>query len=141
MPGSSGAPSPPPHSPAAAHCSAAASRLGASAAAAAAAARAAVAARAQERPRVVAHEEGAVAQWMVAVGDTFKEGDVLYECETEKARTEVEATRSGKLVEIVVELTGFKAEIDARKWVVAECRHTMDGKGGLMTDLTLEGLA
>ena len=40
-----------------------------------------------------------------------------------------------------IELTGFKAEIDARKWVVAECRHTMDGKGGLMTDLTLEGLA
>ena len=47
-------------------------------------------------------EEGAVAEWLVAVGDTFKEGDVLYECETEKARTEVEATRSGKLVEIVV---------------------------------------
>ncbi|SDL64764.1 biotin/lipoyl-containing protein [Maricaulis salignorans] len=47
-------------------------------------------------------EEGEVAEWLIAVGDSFKEGDVLYECETEKARTEVEATRSGKLVEIVV---------------------------------------
>jgi len=37
-----------------------------------------------------------------------------------------------------MELTGFKAEIDARQWVVAECSHTMDGSGGLTTGLTLE---
>lgn len=40
-----------------------------------------------------------------------------------------------------IALAGFKPEIDARKWVVAEATHRMDGQGGLMTDLKLEALS
>lgn len=35
-------------------------------------------------------------------------------------------------------LTGFKKEITDRKWLVSECSHAMDGRGGLSTNLTLE---
>jgi uncharacterized protein len=35
-------------------------------------------------------------------------------------------------------LEGFKPEIDAGKWIVVECTHTMDGGGGLQTSLVLE---
>jgi len=37
-----------------------------------------------------------------------------------------------------VTVTGFKAEINAQKWIVTEATHTMDGDGGLMTQLQLE---
>ena len=37
-----------------------------------------------------------------------------------------------------VTLSGFKTEIDSRRWVVAECSHTMDGSRGLVTGLSLE---
>ncbi|MGN6421985.1 MAG: phage late control D family protein [Asticcacaulis sp.] len=37
-----------------------------------------------------------------------------------------------------IEVTGFKAEINALKWLVAETSHSMDGRGGLMTRLQLE---
>ncbi|MCB5423943.1 phage late control D family protein [Altererythrobacter sp. CC-YST694] len=40
--------------------------------------------------------------------------------------------------ETPVTVTGFKAEINARKWVVAESVHTMDGGGGLVSKLVLE---
>lgn len=40
-----------------------------------------------------------------------------------------------------ITLTGFKAEIDAAKWIVAECSHSMDGSGGLQSSLTLEAVA
>lgn len=47
-------------------------------------------------------EEGLITEWFKKVGDTFAVGDALYECETEKARIEVEATRAGTLREILV---------------------------------------
>jgi uncharacterized protein len=37
-----------------------------------------------------------------------------------------------------VTLSGYKAEIEAQKWVVAEDAHKMDGSGGLTSNLTLE---
>lgn len=37
-----------------------------------------------------------------------------------------------------ITLTGFKPEIDAREWIVAEASHTLDGSGGLKSKLTLE---
>jgi phage protein D len=40
-----------------------------------------------------------------------------------------------------IKLTGVKAEIAARKWVISECRHEMDGSGGLRSSLTLEALS
>ncbi len=47
-------------------------------------------------------EEGTIVAWLKAPGDRFEEGEFIYECETEKARTEVEATRAGVLLEILV---------------------------------------
>ena len=47
-------------------------------------------------------EEGLVTQWFKKPGDAFAVGEALYECETEKARTEVEATRAGVLREILI---------------------------------------
>lgn len=40
-----------------------------------------------------------------------------------------------------IELTGFKDEISARRWIVAECSHSMDGSGGSSTSLTLEAIS
>lgn len=35
-------------------------------------------------------------------------------------------------------LSGFKPEIDAQEWLIGECRHTLSGSGGLVSELTLE---
>jgi len=40
--------------------------------------------------------------------------------------------------ETPVTLSGFKPEINARTWLVESATHTMDGRGGLSTDLDLE---
>ena len=40
-------------------------------------------------------EEGTIAAWKVAIGDRFVTGDPLYEVETEKVTTEVEAPCDG----------------------------------------------
>lgn len=37
-----------------------------------------------------------------------------------------------------VTVTGYKAEINAQAWLIAEPRHQMDGSGGLVTSLQLE---
>lgn len=37
-----------------------------------------------------------------------------------------------------VTLSGYKDEINAHKWIVTEANHSMDGTGGLMTQLKLE---
>lgn len=37
-----------------------------------------------------------------------------------------------------VTLTGFKKQVDARHWIIAELSHSLDGSGGLMTKLKLE---
>ena len=47
-------------------------------------------------------DEGTVLGWRVKPGEAFKMGDILYEVETEKATSEVEAPCDGKLLEIVV---------------------------------------
>jgi len=46
-------------------------------------------------------EEGKIIQWLKAIGDEVKKGDVLCEIETDKAVTEVESAVDGILVEIV----------------------------------------
>ncbi len=43
--------------------------------------------------------------------------------------------------ERLIILEGFKAEIDASTWIVAECTHSMDGSGGLQSSLVLEGVS
>ena len=47
-------------------------------------------------------EEGTITKWHLAAGDRFKTGDVLYEVETEKVSSEVEAPGDGVMVEILV---------------------------------------
>ena len=47
-------------------------------------------------------EEGVLAKWMVAVGDTVKSGDILAEIETDKATMEVEAVDEGVIEAILV---------------------------------------
>ena len=48
-------------------------------------------------------EEASLVKWNVKVGDEIKEGQIIFEIETDKATIEVEATDSGKLAKIVVE--------------------------------------
>jgi pyruvate dehydrogenase E1 component beta subunit len=47
-------------------------------------------------------EEGALAKWLVAVGDTVKSGDILAEIETDKATMEVEAVDEGVVDALLV---------------------------------------
>jgi pyruvate dehydrogenase E2 component (dihydrolipoamide acetyltransferase) len=47
-------------------------------------------------------EEGALAKWLVKVGDVVKSGDVIAEIETDKATMEVEAVDEGEVLELLV---------------------------------------
>ena len=47
-------------------------------------------------------EEGTITKWYKADGDFFKEGEVLFEVETEKIVNDIEATFAGKLIKILV---------------------------------------
>ena len=47
-------------------------------------------------------EEGTLAKWHVAVGDTVKAGDVIAEIETDKATMEVEAVDEGVILALLV---------------------------------------
>ena len=54
-------------------------------------------------------EQATIVKWHRQPGDSFKNGEPLYEIETEKVVTEVEAPCDGTLVEIVA---GTDATID-----------------------------
>lgn len=47
-------------------------------------------------------EEGTIVEWRVKEGQRFEEGDVIVEISSDKATSEVEATFSGTMVEILV---------------------------------------
>ena len=47
-------------------------------------------------------EEATVKKWYKAPGDSFVEGEPLYDIETEKVATEIGAPFAGTLIEIVV---------------------------------------
>ena len=63
-------------------------------------------------------EEGTITQWRKQPGDAFKQGEILYDIETEKATLEVEAPCDGTLVEImapegeVIEVGGAVCRIE-----------------------------
>lgn len=57
-----------------------------------------------------------------------------------KATVKLAYGRPDLIPERPIILRGWKPEIDARSWIVAECTHTMDGQGGLQTTLQLEAL-
>ena len=48
-------------------------------------------------------EEATIAKWHKHVGDTFTKGEPLYEIETEKVMTEVEAPCNGTLLGILAQ--------------------------------------
>jgi pyruvate/2-oxoglutarate dehydrogenase complex dihydrolipoamide acyltransferase (E2) component len=47
-------------------------------------------------------QEATISKWHKQPGDSFAQGEALYDVETEKVSQEVEATGPGKLVEIKV---------------------------------------
>ncbi len=47
-------------------------------------------------------EEGTIVAWRKNEGDSFVKGDVLYEVETEKVVSEVEASTDGRMVKILI---------------------------------------
>lgn len=47
-------------------------------------------------------EEATIVKWLKAPGDAIKEGDGLYEIETEKVTQVVDATGDGTMIEILV---------------------------------------
>ncbi|MDE2209864.1 MAG: lipoyl domain-containing protein [Betaproteobacteria bacterium] len=46
-------------------------------------------------------EEATIKAWHKAAGDSFRQGEPLYDIETEKVATEIAAPFDGKLLEIV----------------------------------------
>lgn len=55
-------------------------------------------------PRVSMNmEEAVIKTWRLAPGDAFTQGQTLYEIETEKVTSEIEAPCDGTLVEILAE--------------------------------------
>lgn len=48
-------------------------------------------------------EEATIVKWFKQPGEAFKKGDPIYEIETEKVSSEVEAPADGVLIEILVE--------------------------------------
>ena len=51
----------------------------------------------------MSQDTGLLVSWLVSVGDEVKEGDVLFEVETDKATQEVEAAHSGYIASILFE--------------------------------------
>jgi len=47
-------------------------------------------------------QEATIVKWHKQPGESFKEGDTIYEFETEKVTEEVTATANGKMLEIKV---------------------------------------
>ena len=68
-------------------------------------------------------EEGTLAKWLVAVGDTVKAGDVIAEIETDKATMEVEAVDEGVVSELLVAAGSEGVKVNA---VIAR----LGGEGG-----------
>ena len=47
-------------------------------------------------------EQGTLLTWRIKEGDSFQEGEIIFEIETDKVTSEVEAPFSGKLTKILV---------------------------------------
>ena len=57
-------------------------------------------------------EEGVVAKWLINIGDSIEEGDILAEIETDKATMEFESFQSGTLLYVGLE-EGSSAKVDS----------------------------
>jgi len=63
--------------------------------------------------------EGVVAKWLVKVGDTIEEGDILAEIETDKATMEFESFYQGVLLHVGIQ-EGEAANVDSLLAIVGE---------------------
>ena len=71
-------------------------------------------------------EEGVVAKWLVNVGDTIKEGDILAEIETDKATMEFESFHDGVLLYVGIK-EGETAAVDTLLAIVGEKDEDISG--------------
>ena len=71
-------------------------------------------------------EEGVVAKWLVNVGDTIKEGDILAEIETDKATMEFESFHDGVLLHVGIK-EGETAAVDTLLAIVGEKDEDISG--------------
>ena len=71
-------------------------------------------------------EEGVVAKWLVNVGDTIKEGDILAEIETDKATMEFESFHDGVLLHVGIK-EGQTAAVDTLLAIVGEKDEDISG--------------
>jgi pyruvate dehydrogenase E2 component (dihydrolipoamide acetyltransferase) len=71
-------------------------------------------------------EEGTIGRWMVKEGDSFSEGDVLAEIETDKATMEFQAYDAGTVLRILVS-DGESAALGAPIAIVGEQGEQVDG--------------
>ena len=71
-------------------------------------------------------EEGVVAKWLVNVGDSIKEGDILAEIETDKATMEFESFHDGVLLHVGIK-EGETAAVDTLLAIVGEKEEDISG--------------
>ena len=71
-------------------------------------------------------EEGVVAKWLVNVGDTIEEGDILAEIETDKATMEFESFHDGVLLHVGIK-EGETAAVDTLLAIVGEKDEDISG--------------
>jgi|tagenome__1003787_1003787.scaffolds.fasta_scaffold20989775_2 pyruvate dehydrogenase E2 component (dihydrolipoamide acetyltransferase) len=74
-------------------------------------------------------EQGTIGRWLKREGDSFSEGDVLAEIETDKALMEFQAYDSGTLLRILVD-DGESADLGAAIAVVGEPGEEVASDGG-----------
>lgn len=85
-------------------------------------------------------EQGILTGWLVDEGSTFVTGDPLYEVETDKMNTEVEAKQDGVLVRIVVLSSGSEIPVGTVLAVTADPAETPSA-ADVDAFLAAEGLA
>jgi len=71
-------------------------------------------------------EQGTIGRWLVKEGDSFSEGDVLAEIETDKATMELQAYDAGTVLRILVG-DGESADLGAPIAIVGEQGEQVDG--------------
>ena len=71
-------------------------------------------------------EEGVVAKWLINIGDTIEEGDILAEIETDKATMEFESFNEGTLLHVGVQ-EGESAPVDTLLAIIGDKGEDISG--------------
>ena len=70
-------------------------------------------------------EEGRIGRWLKREGDSFREGDIIAEIETDKATMEFQAYDDGTVLRIIVD-DGETAALGAPIAIVGEADETVE---------------